>query len=89
MTTPIPPGSHLAIRIDARPPGTPPERRRYWCPACGYLTGAALPAAAAHEIPGPGRVITRADLGLPEPAAHQAGCGCARCLPAPFLAARK
>jgi len=50
---------------------------------------AALPAAAAHEIPGPGRVITRADLGLPEPAAHQAGCGCARCLPAPFLAARK
>jgi hypothetical protein len=89
VTTPAPlslPVPHLAIRIDARPPWSPPSARRYWCPACGYLTGAALPAAAiAHEIPGPGRVITRADLGRPGPVPHLAGCGCTRCLLAPFI----
>jgi hypothetical protein len=96
MTTPGPPGppglagSHLALRIDARPPWSPPGGRRYWCPACGYLTGAALAAAApAHEIPGPARVITRADLGLPDPAPHLPACECPRCLLAPFLAARR
>jgi hypothetical protein len=85
-----PPRSHLAIRIDARPPWSPPDGRRYWCPSCGYLTGAALAAAAIpHEIPGPSRVITRADLNLPEPAGHPAGCDCARCLLASLIATRK
>ena len=88
MTT-NPARPHLAIRIDAHPPSTPPEARRYWCPACGYLTGAALASAGPHEIPSPDRVITRADLGLPKPAPHLPGCECARCLLAPFLTNRK
>jgi hypothetical protein len=54
---------HLALRIDARPPWSHPLARLYWCPRCGYLSGAQLQASPAqHETPGPDRWITRADL---------------------------
>ncbi len=80
---------HLAFRIDAQPPSTPPQARRFWCPSCGYLTGAALVSAGPHEIPGPGRVITRADLNLPDPAPHLPGCECIRCLLTRLIPTRK
>jgi hypothetical protein len=54
---------HLALRIDARPPWSCPLSRLYWCPRCQYLTGAQLQSSpVAHEIPGPDRRITWADL---------------------------
>ncbi|HXT88780.1 MAG TPA: hypothetical protein VN714_05930, partial [Trebonia sp.] len=54
---------HLALRIDGRPPWSHPLARLYWCPRCGYLTGAQLQASPVQpEIPGPDRWITRADL---------------------------
>ncbi len=55
---------HLALRIDAKPPGTAAEHRRYWCPRCdAYLTGTELATTSAlHYTPGPDRIITRADL---------------------------
>ena len=81
--------SHLAFRVDARPPGTPPEARHYWCPTCGYLTVPALASAGLHEIPGPDRLITRADLNLPDAAPHLPGCECIRCLLARFIATRE
>jgi hypothetical protein len=81
--------SHLAIRIDARPPWSHPDERSYWCPACGYLTGAGQHAAAiAHEIPGPDQAITYQDLNLPEPEPHSPRCPCARCLLTPFTTRR-
>jgi len=56
---------HLALRIDGRPPWSHPLARLYWCPRCGYLSGAQLQASPVqHEIPGPDRWITRADLDL-------------------------
>jgi Competence protein CoiA-like family len=61
------PRPHLALRIDARPPWSHPLSRFYWCPRCGYLTGAQLQSSPVpHEIPRPGRMITWADL-HPEP----------------------
>ena len=58
---------HLALRIDARPPWSHPLSRFYWCPQCGYLTGAHLQSSpVSHEIPRPNRMITWADL-HPEP----------------------
>lgn len=58
---------HLALRIDARPPWSHPLSRFYWCPHCGYLTGAQLQSSPVpHEIPRPDRMITWADL-HPEP----------------------
>ena len=55
---------HLVLRIDARPPGTGPAGRLYWCPRCDlYLTGTELAATAiVHYTPGPDRTITEADL---------------------------
>jgi hypothetical protein len=55
---------HLVLRIDARPPGTGPAGRLYWCPRCDlYLTGTELAATAiVHYTPGPARTITEADL---------------------------
>ena len=55
---------HLVLRIDARPPGTGPAGRLYWCPRCDvYLTGTELAATAiVHYTPGPARAITEADL---------------------------
>jgi Competence protein CoiA-like family len=54
---------HLALRIDALPPWSDPGERMYWCPRCGYLSGAELRSnLVAHEIPGPDRIITREDL---------------------------
>ena len=54
---------HLALRIDARPPWSHPLSRLYWCPRCQYLTGAQLQSSPViHEIPGPDRWITWADL---------------------------
>ena len=52
------------LRIDARPPGTGPAGRLYWCPRCDlYLTGTELAATAiVHYTPGPDRTITEADL---------------------------
>jgi hypothetical protein len=53
---------HLALRIDGRPPWTHPLARLYWCPKCGFLTGARLQFSPfPHEIPGPDRWITSAD----------------------------
>jgi hypothetical protein len=84
------PRSHLAIRIDPLPPWSDPDDRYYWCPACGYLTGAGRRIAAIpHEIPGPDRRITYRDLNLPEPVPHIPGCPCARCLTAPFTTRRR
>jgi hypothetical protein len=58
---------HLALRIDARPPWSHPLSRFYWCPQCGYLTGAQLQSSPVpHEIPRPDRAITWVDL-HPEP----------------------
>lgn len=64
---PQPPGQssrhHLALRIDARPPWSHPLSRLYWCPRCGDLTGAQLQSSPVlHDIPGPDRWITSADL---------------------------
>ncbi len=54
---------HLALRIDGRPPWSHPLARLYWCPKCDFLTGAQLQASPfPHEIPGPDRWITSADL---------------------------
>lgn len=54
---------HLALRIDGRPPWTHPLARWYWCPKCDFLTGGQLQSSPfPHEIPGPDRWITRADL---------------------------
>jgi hypothetical protein len=54
---------HLALRIDARPPWSHPLARLYWCPRCGFLTGGQLHSSPIpHEIPGPDRWITPADL---------------------------
>lgn len=54
---------HLALRIDGRPPWSHPLARLYWCPKCDFLTGAQLQSSPfPHEIPGPDRWITRADL---------------------------
>ena len=55
---------HLVLRIDARPPGTGPAGRLYWCPRCDvYLTGTELATTAiVHYTPGPDRTITEADL---------------------------
>ena len=59
----FPPRPHLALRIDARPPWSHPLTRLYWCPRCDFMTGAQLQSSPApHEIPGPDRWITRADL---------------------------
>lgn len=81
--------SHLAIRIDALPPWSDPDERSYWCPTCGYLTGAEQRSAAlAHEIPGPDRTITYRDLNLSEPEPHSLGCPCARCLLTSFTTRR-
>jgi hypothetical protein len=83
------PRSHLAIRIDPLPPWSDPGDRCYWCPNCGYLTGAGRRIATIpHEIPGPDRRITYRDLNLPEPAPHTPRCPCARCLTAPFTRRR-
>ena len=83
------PRSHLAIRIDPLPPWFEHDARTYWCPACGYLTGAEQRTAAIpHEIPGLDRRITHADLNLPEPQLHTPGCDCTRCLLAPFTTRR-
>jgi hypothetical protein len=58
------PVPHLVLRIDARPPGTGPAERLYWCPRCDrYLTGTELATASiTHYTPGPDRTITQADL---------------------------
>src|SRR5487761_1252180 len=81
--------SHLAIRIDPLPPGSEHDDRSYWCPSCGYLTVAEQRTAPiAHEIPGPDRRITHADLNLPEPQPHSPGCPCTRCLLTPFITRR-
>lgn len=54
---------HPALRIDALPPWSHPLTRLYWCPKCDFLTGAQLQSSTfPHEIPGPDRWITRADL---------------------------
>jgi hypothetical protein len=54
---------HLALRIDGRPLWSHPLARLYWCPKCDFLTGAQLQSSPfPHEIPGPDRWITRADL---------------------------
>jgi hypothetical protein len=81
--------SHLAIRIDPRPPSAPAEDRSYWCPTCGYLTSSGLATAAtAHEIPGPDYLVTRADLNLPPLIPHGPGCPCWDCLLTPFTTRR-
>ncbi len=55
--------AHLALRIDGRPPWSHPLARLYWCPRCGFLTGEQLHTSRIqHEIPGPDRWITGADL---------------------------
>jgi hypothetical protein len=83
-------GSHLAIRIDPLPPWSDQDDRCYWCPTCGYLTGAGRRIAAIpHEIPGPDRRITYRDLNLPEPTPHPAKCPCARCLITSFTSRRR
>jgi competence protein CoiA-like protein len=57
------PAPHLALRIDARPPWSHPLARLYWCPRCGFLTGAQLQSSSVpHEIPGSDRWITRVEL---------------------------
>ncbi len=55
--------TNLVQRIDAKPPGSPPEERMYYCPACGYLTGVQLrESRIPHEIASPDRTITKEDL---------------------------
>ena len=61
------PTGHLVQRIDALPPWADPAGRRYWCPTCDFLTEAQVKdSPEIHEIAGPDRWITRADL-LPNP----------------------
>jgi Competence protein CoiA-like family len=63
------PRPHLAQRIDALPPWDDPSERMYWCARCGYMSGAELQSSPTfHEIPGPNRIITQADLATgPDP----------------------
>ena len=54
---------HLIQRIDAYPPWTDFDKRKYWCPVCNYLTGAELrDNPYEHEIATTDRWITAEDL---------------------------
>jgi hypothetical protein len=64
---------YLVQRIDGHPPWAEPEQQLYYCPACGYLTGAELrDSQIPPEIAGADAVITDADLQRHAVTAHRA-----------------